>query len=157
MHDSRTFMHAVTDPQSDRRATIVKLLREQAVGRQAELVRLLRKEGHEATQSSVSRDLRDLGVMKAGDRYFVPDDASRVNNDFDHLATFVRAIRPSGPSITVIRTTIGAAQSIAAALDNADWPEVIGTISGDDTIFIATQSARQQRKVLERLHSIFKV
>jgi transcriptional regulator of arginine metabolism len=143
--------------QSDRRAAIVKLLREQPVGRQAELVRLLRKAGHEATQSSVSRDLRELGVLKAGDRYLIPEDAGRVNNDFDRLADFVRSIRPAGPSLTVIRTTIGAAQSIAVALDRAEWPEVAGTISGDDTIFIATADARQQRKVLERLRTLFKV
>ncbi len=143
--------------QSDRRAAIVKLLRTQPVGRQAELVRLLRKAGHEATQSSVSRDLRELGVLKAGDRYLIPEDAGRVNNDFARLADFVRSIRPAGPSLTVIRTTIGAAQSIAVALDRAEWPEIAGTISGDDTIFIATADARQQRKVLERLHTLFKV
>jgi transcriptional regulator of arginine metabolism len=142
---------------SERRAAIVKLLREQAIGRQAELVRLLRRQGHEATQSSVSRDLRELRVLKAGDRYLVPDDAERVNSDFDRLADFVRSIRSAGPSLTVVKTTIGAAQSIAVVLDRADWPEIVGTISGDDTIFIATEDMRQQRKVVERLHSIFRV
>ncbi len=146
----------MTQP-AGRRSAIVKLLRGQAVGRQAELVRLLRKQGFEATQSSVSRDLRELGVLKAGDRYLVPDDAERVNSDIDRLSAFVRSIRSAGPSLTVVRTTIGTAQSIAVVLDRSDWPEIIGTISGDDTIFIATENAQQQRKVIERLRSLFRV
>jgi transcriptional regulator of arginine metabolism len=143
--------------QLERRATIVKILREQAVGRQTDLVRLLHKLGHDATQSSVSRDLRELGVLKAGDRYvLMPELQDRVNN-FDALAGFVREIHSAGTTLTVVKTTVGAAQSVAVAVDRAQWPEVVGTISGDDTIFIATQGASQQKKVLQRLHSIFRV
>jgi transcriptional regulator of arginine metabolism len=143
--------------QLERRATIVKILREQAVGRQSDLVRLLHKLGHDATQSSVSRDLRELGVLKAGDRYvLMPELQERVNN-FDALAGFVREIHSAGTTLTVVKTTVGAAQSVAVAVDRAQWPEVVGTISGDDTIFIATQGASQQKKVLQRLHSIFRV
>jgi transcriptional regulator of arginine metabolism len=57
----------------------------------------------------------------------------------------------------VLRTTIGSAQSVAVAIDRAEWPEVAGTISGDDTIFIATADARSQDKLFTRLHSIFRV
>jgi transcriptional regulator of arginine metabolism len=143
--------------QLERRATIVKILREQAVGRQSDLVRLLHKLGHDATQSSVSRDLRELGVLKAGDRYvLMPELQERVNN-FDALAGFVREIHSAGTTLTVVKTTVGAAQSVAVAVDRAQWPEVVGSISGDDTIFIATQGASQQKKVLQRLHSIFRV
>ena len=53
-------------------------------------------------------------------------------------------MKPAGPCLTVIRTTIGAAQSVAVAIDKAEWPEVVGTISGDDTIFIATSGAPAQ-------------
>jgi transcriptional regulator of arginine metabolism len=121
-------------------------------------VRLLKKEGHEVTQSSVSRDLRDLGVSKAGGRYILPsDEAARANGDFGTLAQFVRGLKRAGPSITVIRTTIGAAQSVAVAIDKAEWPEVAGTISGDDTIFIATANARAQDELVSRLQTIFRV
>jgi transcriptional regulator of arginine metabolism len=81
----------------------------------------------------------------------------RVNGNFDALAGFVREIHSAGATLTVVKTTVGAAQSVAVAVDRAQWPEVVGTISGDDTIFIATQGASQQRKVLQRLHSIFRV
>lgn len=144
--------------QLGRRTAIMKILREQAVGRQADLVRLLRKQGHDATQSSVSRDLRELGVLKAGDRYIlITEVLEPVNDDFGALAGFVREVRPAGASVTVVKTTVGAAQSVAVAMDRAQWPEVVGTISGDDTIFVATAGAREQQKLLQRLHSIFRI
>ena len=55
------------------------------------------------------------------------------------------------------KTTIGAAQSVAAAIDNAEWPEVVGTISGDDTIFVATDTARAQAQLVTRLRELFRV
>jgi transcriptional regulator of arginine metabolism len=146
-----------TAQQLERRAAIVRILRDQAVGRQADLVRLLRRSGHEATQSSVSRDLRELGVLKAGDRYVLRTGLESGEGEFGALAGFVREIRPAGSSITVVKTATGAAQSVALAVDRAQWPEVVGTISGDDTIFIATDGAPQQQKVLQRLHSAFRV
>jgi transcriptional regulator of arginine metabolism len=116
---------------------------------------MLRKHGHVATQSSVSRDLRELGVAKLGDRYVLPDAATAVKSDFAALKQFVSARLTAGTNLTVLKTTIGAAQSVAVAIDTARWPEVIGTISGDDTIFIATAGAREQRKLDDRLRAIF--
>jgi transcriptional regulator of arginine metabolism len=144
--------------QIERQAAIVRLLREGLVRRQEDLVRLLKKEGHDVTQSSVSRDLRDLHVSKAGGRYVLPpEDLSRANGDFGTLTQFVRGLKRAGPSITILRTTIGAAQSVAVAIDKAEWPEVAGTISGDDTIFIATANARAQDELVSRLQAIFRV
>jgi transcriptional regulator of arginine metabolism len=144
--------------QLDRRDTILRLLRGGVVRRQNELAQLLKKHGFEVTQSSVSRDLRELGVLKASGRYLPPpDETARANGNFGAISQFVRAIRLAGPSIIVVKTTIGAAQSVAVTIDRADWPEVAGTISGDDTIFIATPDGRAQRQLVERLHSIFRI
>ena len=144
--------------QLERRAAIVRILRDGRVPRQEDLVRLLKKAGFEVTQSSISRDLRDLGVLKASGRYALPpDEVARANGDFGALTQFVRALRRAGPSITVLRTTIGAAQSVAVAIDKAQWPEVAGTISGDDTIFIATANARAQQDLISRLRALFRV
>ncbi len=147
----------LTDRQQlDRRNAILRLLRSGVVQRQSDLAQLLRRDGFVVTQSSVSRDLRELGVLKAAGRYLLPpDEISRANGDFGALAQFVRALRAAGPSLTIVRTTIGAAQSVAVAIDKADWPEVVGTISGDDTIFVATTNARTQQRLLGRLHSLF--
>ncbi|HVS75997.1 MAG TPA: hypothetical protein VHE11_03620 [Steroidobacteraceae bacterium] len=144
--------------QLERRQAIVRILRDGHVRRQEDLARLLKSEGFEVTQSSVSRDLRGLGVLKASGRYVLPpDEVSRANGDFAMLAQFVRGLRRAGPSLTVLRTTIGAAQSVAVAIDRAEWPEVAGTISGDDTIFIATASGRAQDALVARLQTIFRV
>ncbi len=156
MQNPRTFMHAETQ-NGDRHAAILRILKEGAVGGQAELVRLLKKAGHPVTQSSVSRDLRDLKVSKAAGRYVLPpDDIARVDSDFAALARFVRGIRAAGPTLTVIKTSIGTAQSVAVAIDRAEWPEVVGTISGDDTIFIATASPAGQTRLVARLRENFK-
>ena len=144
--------------QLERRQAIVRILRDGHVRRQEDLAHLLQTEGFEVTQSSVSRDLRDLGVLKASGRYVLhPDEVSRTNGDYAMLAQFVRGFRRAGPSLTVVRTTIGAAQSVAVAIDRAEWPEVAGTISGDDTIFIATANAGAQDALVARLQAIFRV
>jgi transcriptional regulator of arginine metabolism len=138
-----------------RRDLLAKIIREQSVGRQAELVELLRKMGHPATQSSVSRDLRELGAAKRGDRYVLGDDAGALKSDFATLRQFVSGRLTAGANLTILKTQVGSAQSVAVAIDGARWPEVAGTISGDDTIFIATLGAREQRRLGERLHAIF--
>ena len=156
MQNTRTFMQ--TDLQhGDRRATILRLLRGSAVRRQGELVGLLKREGFEVTQSSVSRDLRDLGVLKAAGRYLPPEAGARALDDFGALRPFVRGVGTAGASLTVLRTTTGSAQTVAAAIDNAEWPEVVGTISGDDTLFIATDTAAAQSAVLARLRNLFRL
>lgn len=156
MHNARNFMHADLH-QADRRNAILRLLRGSSVRKQDELVGLLRREGYEVTQSSVSRDLRDLGVLKAGGRYLPPEANQRALDDFGTLRQFVRGVATAGSSLTVLRTTTGAAQSVAIAIDTAEWPEVVGTISGDDTIFIATDTAAAQTAVVARLRDLFRL
>lgn len=140
-----------------RRAALRRIVRETKVGRQEDLVRLLHAAGHDVTQSSVSRDLRELGVAKRGDRYVLPDEAAPTVDDFGAVAAFVRSIRAAGGTLTVIKTTIGAAQGVAIVLDRAGWAEVVGTISGDDTIFVATEDAAAQRRVIARLRDSFRL
>lgn len=156
MQNTRTFMQ--TDlHQSGRRATILRILRGAHVRKQEDIVRLLREAGHDVTQSSVSRDLRELGVLKAGGRYLAPQEATRPLEDFGALRPFVLGVATAGASLTVLRTATGSAQTVAAAIDKADWPEVVGTISGDDTIFIATDTAAAQSAVVARLRNLFRL
>src|SRR5258708_3496070 len=99
MQDACNFMQGSTMLRSEpehnnapaRRTMLAKIIREQNVGRQTELVDLLRKLGHIATQSSVSRDLRELGVAKMGDRYGLPETALTPKNDFSALKQVVNA------------------------------------------------------------------
>jgi len=149
-------MAAEIHPAAARRTAILRIIRESTVHNQDELVKVLRKHGFDATQSSVSRDLRELGVAKAGDHYIVAPVAESLTADhFASVSSFVSEVRAAGPCLTVVKTTIGTAQSVTVAIDKSRWPEVVGTISGDDTIFIATEDGKAQRKLISRLREIF--
>lgn len=150
-------MPTPTLEQAERRRAIARLLDEHSVHRQAELVSLLRTEGYPATQSSVSRDLRDLGAIKQKNGYSLPK-PSEVGNEesLQIVAEFVRDIRPAGPNLLVIMTAIGAAQRVAVTLDRIGWPEIVATLSGDDTIFVATVGSNQQRRLRSRLRQHLK-
>ena len=71
----------------------------------------------------------------------------------DVSSGFVRAVLTAGSSLTVVRTATGAAQRGALFLDRSNWPEIVGTVSGDDTIFVATRNGQDQRQLLNRLRS----
>ncbi len=143
--------------QNERRRAIARLLADRVVNRQAELVELLRAEGYPATQSSVSRDLRDLGAAKRNDRYSLPKVADNGDRGSLQVVTeFVRDIRSAGPNLLVVMTPVGAAQRVAVMLDRSGWPEIVGTVSGDDTIFVATLSASEQRRLKARLRQYLK-
>jgi transcriptional regulator of arginine metabolism len=149
-------MPSDTHLQASRREAILEILVDQEVTRQVDLVRALAARGMQATQSSVSRDLKELGVVKVNERYLAPQSTHvRGHLPFEVLAEFVREIRPAGPNITVINTATGAAQSVAYALDESGWQEIAGTLSGDDTIFVATVSHGQQQVLLARLDQLF--
>ena len=148
---------ATAEQRAERRHAIAKLLRDTVVVRQTELVALLRAEGYAATQSSVSRDLKDMGAVKLGNRYSLPGaGADSSGESLRAVAEFVRRIRAAGANLLVVTTAIGAAQRVAVTLDRTGWPEIVGTLSGDDTIFIATASAAEQRRLKARLSRSFK-
>ena len=143
---------ATTQERDARRRALAELLRERSIEKQSELVELLRAQGFPATQSSVSRDLRDMGAAKLNNGYSLPDVAGDGNGEsLAQAAEFVRDIRAAGPNLLVLTTAIGAAQRVAVTLDRINWPEIVGTLSGDDTIFIATATAADQRRLRGRL------
>jgi transcriptional regulator of arginine metabolism len=110
------------------------------VGNQQELVTALAARGVVCTQSSVSRDLADLGVLKRDGRYVLPE------SDRVRALGIIKAL-PAGPNLMVLRTETGAAPLIALHIDHLGLPQVVGTIAGDDTIFIATPSVSAQAEL----------
>lgn len=149
-------MPADKDQQAARRDAIVSILRDTAITSQTELVRSLETRGFTATQSSVSRDLHELGVAKVRGRYRTRDavDDSPPTTTLAGVAHFVQGAAPAGPNLTVVRTAIGGAQSVGLAIDAAAWPEVVGTIAGDDTLFVATKNGAAQRRLITKLEGI---
>ena len=81
--------------------------------------------------------------------------AVRVALDDDEIAKvadLLRDVKPAGPNLLIIKTAIGAAQRVALALDRSGWPEIVGNVGGDDTVFVATPSAAAQTKVVARIN-----
>jgi transcriptional regulator of arginine metabolism len=140
-----------------RRAEILRLVQEHPVRSQEELQLLLRRRGFGAAQPTLSRDVRDLGLARTPAGYtapappspFVP--AERRRDSLDRaLAGDVLSVQAAG-TLVVIRTPPAGAHPVARALDEAGLPDVVGTIAGDDTVFVATPSPAAARRLARRL------
>ena len=134
-----------------RREAIRQLLLQGPAETQASLVAALSTEGYEATQSSVSRDLRELGAIKTSAGYELRPGSQNDDDQLAAVAELLRGIQPAGPNLLVVRTAIGAAQRVALAFDRSNWPEVVGNIGGDDTVFVATASGTAQKNLITRI------
>jgi transcriptional regulator of arginine metabolism len=131
--------------QTERRNAIRDLLSQGAVGTQQDLVAELSSRGLAVTQSSVSRDLKDLGAIKTGKGYELPNTNRDGERELAAVANLIRDTKTAGPNLLVVKTAIGAAQRVALAFDRSGWPEIVGNIGGDDTVFVATASATGQK------------
>jgi transcriptional regulator of arginine metabolism len=132
------------EERSSRRTALSELIQSETITRQDELVARLNQMGFDVTQSSVSRDLAALGVGKIAGAYALPP-----ARDFG-FPGLVSGI-PAGDNLLVIKTEVAAANLVAARLDGNNFPEVVGTLAGDDTVFVATTSRDAQRQLLRRL------
>jgi transcriptional regulator of arginine metabolism len=146
-------MPTAPDIRDKRQQAILGILAERTIARQSEFVELLLQDGIEATQSSVSRDLRELGIAKLDSGYGQIESLGGSATTVDIPTDFVRDVLTAGTSLTVIKTATGAAQRVALFLDRSNWPEIVGTVSGDDTIFVATRNSREQKQLLGRIRS----
>ena len=133
-----------------RRALIAEILEGGEVSSQAELARMLEDRGIAVTQSCISRDLARLGAVKEANGYSLRP-LNLSDEDRRTLASYARGVQSAGPNLTIIRTATGAAQRIALFLDRTGWKEIVATLSGDDTIFVATRNRSEQRALVGRL------
>ena len=137
--------------QQDRRDAIRDILETEAVRNQAELLAALNARGLAATQSSVSRDLKELSAVKTAQGYELP--ATQAEAPQHAVDALLRGLTPAGPNLLVIKTAIGAAQQVALVLDKSGWSDVVGTVAGDDTVFAATPGVMAQRRLMNRMSS----
>lgn len=138
----------------ERRAEIRELIASRPVATQEELRSLLADRGHDVTQATLSRDLAQLGARRAaqpggGTHYELPD----APRSAPLLHDLVRTIDDNG-TLVVVHTSSGAAQVVAGVLDRARLPEVLGTIAGDDAIFIAPARGVSTSRVIRKLRDL---
>ena len=136
--------------QSERHKAIRRILEKGPAATQRSLVDALILKGFDATQSSVSRDLRELGAVKTANGYELPGGESN-DDEVANVSDLLRGIETAGSNLLVIKTAIGAAQRVALALDRSGWPEIVGNVGGDDTILVATKNASGQRNLLKKI------
>lgn len=128
-----------------RQRELLALIREEVIGTQTELAARLKARGMSCTQVSISRDIRELGLVKQGGRYVATGHLSPAEKAVDlskNVSVFVRSIIPVGDNLVVVQTLPGTAHSVGVMLDGLNWSELVGTVAGDDTIFLAVLGGR---------------
>ena len=132
----------------ERQQKILGLIRAKPIGTQEDLRALLENAGVAATQSSVSRDLEELGIVKHRGHYTLPHtngSTARGLVSLDH----------AGDALVVARTIPGLASAVAVEIDAATLPEIVGTIAGEDTVFIAVRNEKAQRTIVKKILKLF--
>ena len=138
-----------------RQGQILNLIRSQAIHTQEELSSALRKVGIDVTQVTLSRDIRELGLVKAPQGYRegqgeASGPQAEVGTLQWMLEEFVRDVK-TAHNMVIIKTDPGHAQTVAVALDQEGWPEIVGTLAGDDTVFAATPDIKLAMKAKGKL------
>jgi len=145
----------MTADRRKRHLRILELISTRAIHTQEELAEALATEGWEVTQSSVSRDIAALGLAKVGGAYRRPARVATANDpDEQRIADGVLTIDPAGDALLVLHTPPGEANRVAVAIDRLAWPDVLGTLAGDDTIFVAVTDRGAQRRTLKQLQRL---
>ena len=146
-----------------RQAAILELVEDRPIGSQEELRVFLRERGWDVTQSTLSRDLRELRLARVptpdGVRYTVADGAlsSAAGPALDALLPQLLTRVDGVGELIVLRTVPGGAQPVASALDGESWPDVLGTIGGDDTILVVCRSSGARERLERRLRKLAEI
>ena len=138
-----------------RRAQILDILRREAVVTQEALRRKLARRGIRVTQATISRDIEELGLLKTREGYRAPEAGAEPPAPPQPtlaiiLKEFLRDVRQAS-NLVILKTPPGNAHSVAAALDIERWREVVGTLAGDDTVFMATAGARKATQFRKKI------
>lgn len=140
---------------SYRHGQILNLVRSSRISTQEELAHSLKKLGIQATQVTLSRDIRELRLVKTQMGY-AESAGEETGPQFETLASeFLLDVRDA-QNLVVLRTAPGHANSVAVALDNEEWPEVVGTIAGDDTILVIAPDSATATRIRKKLLTLLK-
>jgi transcriptional regulator of arginine metabolism len=143
----------------ERHTVIREIVASAPVVSQHELRRKLVRRGFDVTQATLSRDIREMRLYKGPGGYTLPNgvdgDGEYEPGVEDVLANFALKVKQAQNQVVII-TTHGAAQPVALAIDNEEWPETVGTIAGDDTVLIICPDNRQASKLLGRLEEMIR-
>lgn len=140
-----------------RQQAILELLKRGPVGNQEDLQRALRKRGFKVGQATLSRDVHELELVKTGDGYALPQGENAAGAALPPVSRLVREFVmgvQAAQNLLVVKTVVGSAQPVAAALDGEGWPEAVGTIAGDDTILIVCSNNKNAGELAVRVEGM---
>ena len=145
----------MTADRRKRHLKILEIISTRAVRTQEELAEALSAEGWEVTQPSVSRDITALRLVKVDGAYRrAPRTSVSPDPDEHRIAEGVLTCEPAGDALVVLHTPPGEANRVAVALDRLAWPDIVGSLAGDDTIFLAVKDRGAQRGVLRAVRRL---
>lgn len=147
----------MTHERRQRQVKILELVATRPLRTQEDVAEALAQDGWDVTQSSVSRDIAVLGLVKVDGIYQRPQSSRRqviADPNQRRIAESLLAIERAGDALLVLRTPPGEAQRVGSAIDLLAWTDVVGTIGGDDTIFVATRDATAQSRVERELRRL---
>jgi transcriptional regulator of arginine metabolism len=145
----------MTADRGKRHLKILELISTRAIHTQEDLAEALSVAGWDVTQSSVSRDIAALRLVKVDGAYRRPPRGSSTQDpDERRVAEGVLTSEPAGDALIVLHTPPGEANRVAVALDRLAWPDIVGTIAGDDTIFLAVKDGAAQRRMLREVRKL---
>ena len=137
-----------------RQNQILRLIQHKRIHTQDELAKELAAVGIQATQVTLSRDIRELRLAKSADGYVQMQPAALRGPDFSTVASeFLQDVRLA-QNLLVLRTSPGNANAVAVALDREDWPDVVGTIAGDDTILVIAPDSEKAAELRDKFASL---
>lgn len=140
-----------------RQKAILEVLRKGPVSSQEDLQRAVGRLGFAVGQATLSRDIREMGLLKGGDGYTLPG-ATRgpkllPPSVFRLVQEFLLEVREA-QNLLVLKTKVGSAQPVAAALDAEPWPEILGTIAGDDTVLVISPDKKSAQRLARRIREM---
>lgn len=138
-----------------RRNQILDILRNEETLTQRDVRRALAQRGIRVTQATVSRDMEELGLVKTREGYRAPGSVEATGPAQPSLEVILKEFlleARQAANLVIVKTHPGSAHTVAVALDTSGWTELLGTVAGDDTIFLATAGARQAASLRKRIH-----
>jgi transcriptional regulator of arginine metabolism len=141
-----------------RHAAIRQAVTRQTVASQDDLRRLLYRSGHRVTQATLSRDIHELGLVKTSEGYAYPGNGDDSSDPWlpsveKLIRDFVYEVK-AAQNLVVVKTSAGSAQPVAAAVDAEEWPEIVGTVAGDDVILVVAPDNRVAEKLVTRIKGL---
>lgn len=153
-------MQVTASKKAERQQAVLKIVHERPIATQVELKQLLKERGIEVDQATLSRDIRELGLVKTpadggGFRYAPVEEVSPVvhTRSSKLVAHLVKTIDWSG-NLLVLKTHPGDASPVGLALDRLGWPEIVGTVAGDDTLMVVLREGVPAKRVAKRLKEL---